>query len=673
MKRLLFSPSATLLDSPSAAGSSAKLAKEIPTASDLVLDGFLSFDARLKAAETEARRLDLEWMLAKQATQQEPIATYPKSGTRLKPEQTLISRNKHRKNMLEQGQYSYDIQSVNEEVLSNIKEVKSFNDELKHSDESGRFFTERNNGFDSDLDGTASHIDPALDLVTSVLEVVREPLVLLDNTLSVRKANRAFYRTFGEAEESTETQSIYEVADGAWNLAALRDLLEKVLLDNRAHEELEIETNFPSAGRKSLRLNVRRLSDGGMILMSIRDVTPRRRTEVELHRVRDELRQGQKMEVIGRLAGGVAHDFNNILTGILGFSEMLMSGLAEGSETFYQAAEIKKASERAAALTQQLLAFSRRQVLRPQIVNLNDVIHGLNEMLHRLMGDNIELHNALEEGLWMIHADPGQLSQVILNLAINARDAMPQGGKLSVRTENTRVAETGDRLRSLEPGEFVSLVVSDSGMGMDVETQHHIFEPFFTTKPQGSGTGLGLATVFGIVEQSGGTIRFASEMDYGTTFWIDFPRVEGSVTVEVAREEITMLKGSETILVVEDDDLVRELVVLLLKGQGYTVLDVGRASHALEVCRTHPTPIDMLLTDLLMPGGMDGRQLAETATSIRLGLKVLLMSGYTTDALVIHGVGEGAHFLQKPFTQQQLASKVRAILDDGVGPVPLMA
>ena len=619
--------------------------------------GFQSFAFRLNAAEQEARLLDLEWRRAWQ----------PRQAGRLDPgSQTDTSEAPPpaQKQGKRQGRYHHDIQSVDEEVLSNIREVKGFNDELESLDgDSGTSGNERGplgGGFDrGSLPFSAS-----ADLVTSIVEVVREPLVLLDNTLCVKKANRAFYRTFSESADSTEARSIYDLAQGALNIAALRDLLEKVLLDNRAYEEVEIESNFPGAGGKCLRLNVRRLSGGAMILMSIRDVTPRRRTEVELDRVRDELRQGQKMEVIGRLAGGVAHDFNNILTGILGFSEMLMSRLEEGSETFYQATEIKKASERAAALTQQLLAFSRRQVLRPQTVSLNTVIRDLNEMLHRLIGENIELDNLLDEDLCAITADPGQLSQVILNLAINARDAMPQGGKLSIRTENTQVSETGDRIRNQGPGQFVSLTVSDSGTGMDLETQQHIFEPFYTTKPQGSGTGLGLATVFGIVDQSGGTIRFTSEIGYGTTFWIDFPRVEGAIVVEAPRERVGILRGSETILVVEDDDLVRELVVLLLKGLGYTVLNVGRASQALEVCRSYNAPIDMLLTDLLMPGGMDGRELATEAAMIRVGLRVLLMSGYTTDSLVLHGVGEGARFLQKPFTQQQLASKVRDILND---------
>jgi two-component system cell cycle sensor histidine kinase/response regulator CckA len=664
MKRSPLIPSATPFDPPrtqdiGTPNIDCEFISDKVTPEQSPLSELQTFGARLRAAEDEARIIDLEWKTANAPLR----INYSGSNNFAEETRSRFVGQKRNKTSRGRGLYDYDLQSVNEEVLSNIKEVQSFNDDL---DETARTSSEPNVPLDSDSQGCASIWNPTLDLVTSVVEVVREPLVLLDNTLLVRKANRAFYRTFDETEDSIETYSIYDVAEGAWDIAALRDLLEKVLLDNRAHEELEINCNFPEIGPKCLRMNARRLSGGAMILMSIRDVTPRRRTEVELDRVRDELRQGQKMEVIGRLAGGVAHDFNNILTGILGFSELLMEQLPEASNTYHQAAEIKKASERAAALTQQLLAFSRRQVLRPQIVSLNAVILDLNEMLHRLMGDDIELHNSLDETLQLIHADPGQLSQVILNLAINARDAMPQGGRLSIRTENIRISETGDR-RHQELGEFVSLVVSDSGTGMDIETQRHIFEPFYTTKPQGSGTGLGLATVFGIVEQSGGSIRFASELGYGTTFWIDFPRAEGTLPVDAPRERVGILKGSETVLVVEDDDIVRELVVLLLEGQGYTVLSVGRASEALELFRS-PITIDLLLTDLLMPGGMDGRELAEETIAMRPGTQVLLMSGYTTDALVLHGVGEGAHFLQKPFTQQQLAIKVRDVLDNSQHP-----
>jgi signal transduction histidine kinase/CheY-like chemotaxis protein len=499
-------------------------------------------------------------------------------------------------------------------------------------------------------------------IVTSILETVQEPLVLVDSSLCVKRANRAFYQMFRLSEQDTETVAIHHL-EGAWNSPALRALLEKARLDSRAFEEIELEGEFPQAGRKLLRINVRRFNGEGMIVIAIEDITARRHAEVELRRVQDELRQAQKMEAMGRLAGGVVHDFNNTLTGILGFSEMLIGSLEEGSDAFRQAAEIKKASERAATLTHQLLAFSRRQVLQPRLLNLNTVILELDHMLRRLIGDDIALDKTLNQKLWPMQADPGQMSQVILNLTLNARDAMPHGGVISIRTGNTCVDGIGERIRGLAPGNYVSLTVADSGTGMDHETQQHIFEPFYTTKPQGSGTGLGLTTVFGIVKQSGGSIQFASEIGRGTTFWVDFPRVETGPVIESLQGDAQMPTGTETILVVEDEEIVRELAVLLLKQQGYTVLEASQPSEGLALCQSHPFQIDLLLTDLLMPGGRDGRQLAQQASKIRPRIRVLLMSGYTTDALVLYGVEKGNPFLQKPFTLQQLARKVRDILD----------
>ncbi len=346
-----------------------------------------------------------------------------------------------------QAQYSHDTHSVDQEIISNVEEVHRFNEELAAYTQKGHFLQE---GRIAGNERTFPLPRPeALDLITSMIGIVREPLLVLDNNLSIKKANRAFYRTFGHSEKETEGRVIYEVGRNAWDSPILRELLEKVLLDHRAYEEVEIEIESSPLIHKTLRLNVRRLSGGEMILMSIRDVTPRRRAEVELYRVRDELRQGQKMEAIGRLAGGVAHDFNNILTAISGFSELLLDKLEPGSDVVHLANEIKNASARAAALTQQLLAFSRRQVLQPQTISLNSVILGLDELLRRLIGDDIEFGALLGETLGPIHADPGQISQVVLNLALNARDAMPNGGKLShPDREHQRRAITGSGARA---------------------------------------------------------------------------------------------------------------------------------------------------------------------------------------------------------------------------------
>lgn len=387
-------------------------------------------------------------------------------------------------------------------------------------------------------------------------------------------------------------------------------------------------------------------------------------------RLKDELRQGQKMEVIGRLAGGVAHDFNNILTGIIGFSELLMEELEEGTEKFSKASEIKKAGERAAALTGQLLAFSRRQQLQPRLVSLNTVVLELRELLSRLIGNQIELRNELDQSLGAICADPGQMSQIILNLALNARDAMPHGGRLTIQTSNSHAVQGGESIRGLEPGDYVSLTVTDSGCGMDQETQEHMFEPFYTTKPQGSGTGLGLATVFRIVNQADGRIHCFSQVGVGTSFWIDFPAVAGVSAPELPKKRLEVSRASETVLLVEDDVMVRDLVVTVLAAQGYKVLVASQADEALDLCRSDQLQIDILLTDLLMPGKLDGRELAEEAAATRLNMKVVLMSGYAKETLTLRGVNTNMEFLQKPFSPQELLCKVRDALSSDLGKAP---
>ncbi len=587
----------------------------------------------------------------------------------LKLQRELIATRERLVTMLDDHQqYSDETQSAQEESLSNLEEVQSFNEELETAKEELQSTNEELSTVNEELQTRNTDLQLARDFAASIVETVREPLIVLDNALCVKKANRAFYQTFRLTEQDTEGRVIFDLAQQAWDVPALRALLQKALLENRPFEGFELEAEFPRTGRKTLTMSAQRLHGGEMILMSIGDITARRQAEIELHRVQDELRQGQKMEAIGRLAGGVAHDFNNMLTAILGFSEMLMENLETGTDAFLQATEIRKAGERAALLTHQLLAFSRRQVLHPQVLGLNSVILEMDQMLRRLIGDNISLEKALDGELWQMLADPGQMSQVVLNLVLNARDAMPNGGVLSIRTANTSV-ETGKSVRGLEPGSYVTLTITDSGSGMDEETQRHIFEPFYTTKPQGSGTGLGLATVFGIVQQSGGRIQFASEMDHGSTFWVDLPRVEAAPAVGAPMGRAEMPRGSETVLVVEDEDVVRGLAVQILKRQGYTVLEAKEASEALALCQSHSAKIDLILTDVVIPGLVNGRQLAEQAMAIRQEMRVLLMSGYTADALVLYGIGKGAPFLRKPFTLQQLARKVREVLDDSVAQV----
>jgi signal transduction histidine kinase/ActR/RegA family two-component response regulator len=399
-----------------------------------------------------------------------------------------------------------------------------------------------------------------------------------------------------------------------------------------------------------------------------------KRSEAETERLKaidalrsteQQLQQAQKLEAVGRLAGGIAHDFNNLLTAIGGYAQLTLKRLPDHDPLKSNVREIEKAGERAAALTRQLLAFSRRQVLQPKVINLNAIISDLNNMLSRLIGEDIELRTALEGELNSVRADPGQMEQVIMNLAVNARDAMPDGGKLTIETANVYLDEfyARDHL-SVIPGNYVMLALSDTGIGMDSETQAHIFEPFFTTKQPGKGTGLGLSMVYGIVKQSGGNIWLYSEKEHGTTFKIYLPsfseKLQEHIEPTPTRKEEG---GSETILVVEDENLVRQLLEEVLQGAGYTVLSAANGSEAINLSETYMDPIDLVLTDVVMPE-ISGTQVVTHLTTKYKNLKVLYMSGYTDDAIVHHGVLDaGVNFIQKPFTPDSISRKVREVLD----------
>ncbi|MEX2156437.1 MAG: response regulator [Gemmatimonadales bacterium] len=396
-----------------------------------------------------------------------------------------------------------------------------------------------------------------------------------------------------------------------------------------------------------------------------RDVTEQRKLQ-------EQFRLVQKMEAVGRLAGGIAHDFNNLLTVITSYSEILLEDLAPQDPRRGDLEEIRKAAASAAGLTRQLLAFSRQQVLEPRVLDVNAVLASVEKLLKRLLGEDIDLVAALTPQLGAVKADPGQLEQVIVNLAVNARDAMPDGGKLTIETANVDMDEAYVRDHPLaKPGEYVMLAVSDTGVGMDEQTQRRIFEPFFTTKEAGKGTGLGLATVYGIVKQSGGFIWVYSELGHGTTFKIYLPRVDEpveAVTPPAAPKE--SLLSTETVLLVEDAAAVRAVTRQVLDRLGYTVLEAPNGKAALHLATKHHGPIHLLLTDVVMPE-LGGRQLAEQLTALRPELRVLYASGYTDDAVVRHGVLKpGIAYLQKPFTPEVLARKVREVLDSPQGPDP---
>ena len=396
------------------------------------------------------------------------------------------------------------------------------------------------------------------------------------------------------------------------------------------------------------------------------DINKGKQAEEALRRSEQQFRQSQKMEAIGRLAGGIAHDFNNLLTGITGYSELLLNSLRPEDPMRGNLEEIRKAAARAASLTHQLLAFSRQQVLRPVILDLNALLANLHKMLRRLIGEDIELVTLLGPGLGRVEADRGQMEQVIMNLVVNARDAMPEGGRLILETANEELDEDYARTHPpTEPGSYVMLAISDTGCGMGPDTLARIFDPFFTTKEQGKGTGLGLSTVYGIIKQSDGYIWAYSEPGQGTTFKVYLPKVQGEVSVEAETvpAPVELPLGSETVLLVEDEDSVRNLVRTILRKNGYTVLEARHGAEALRVAIQHTGPIHLMLTDVVMPL-MSGRQLAERLAPLRPDMKVIYMSGYTDQAIVHHGVLEpGTIFLQKPFTPNSLACKVREVLD----------
>ncbi len=389
-----------------------------------------------------------------------------------------------------------------------------------------------------------------------------------------------------------------------------------------------------------------------------------KRAEEDRKRMESELWQAQKMEAIGRLAGGIAHDFNNMLNVINGYADLVLSALREEDPHWMEIDQIRKAGDRAAALTRQLLAFSRKQILKPEVVNLNRIVADTEKMLQRLIGEHIRLDFRPAENLGAVKVDPGQIEQVIINLAVNARDAMPMGGCLTIETRNVELdSDYVDRRPGVQPGPYVMLAISDTGMGMEEGVRQRIFEPFFTTKESGKGTGLGLATVYGIVRQSGGHIWVYSEMGKGTTFKIYLPRTQEPACEQGSPRIEGLVGGTETILIVEDDEAVRELTRRILETAGYDVLTAADGEEALRLWERRDASIHMVLTDVIMPG-MSGRELAERLKASDPAMKVLYMSGYTDNAIVHHGVlDDGTHFIEKPFTVLELARKVREVLD----------
>ena len=482
----------------------------------------------------------------------------------------------------------------------------------------------------------------------------------LDPTSTVRTWNRAAEALYGWQAEEVIGRPLPTVAQDMEDHLRMRDRA----LRGEAVRGVEVTRRRKDGASINISLSVAPLHDAAGrvtgILSIAADLTEMRQLEVQY-------RQAQKMEAVGRLAGGIAHDFNNLLTAIIGTTSLVLEDMGLESRARLDIQEIEKAAKRAAGLTRQLLIFSRQQVLEPRALDLNALVANLEKMLHRLIGADIELRTKQAAALGAVRADPGQLEQAIVNLVVNARDAMPQGGRLTIETADVELDRSYVAGHvPTQPGRYVLLAISDTGVGMDDATKARLFEPFFTTKEPGRGTGLGLATVYGIVKQSGGYIWAYSELGHGTTFKIYLPRVaETPVPPESTTGTPIPVRGSETVLVVEDQEEVRQLTKRVLEARGYAVLAARNGAEALEIVARHPTRIHLMITDVVMPG-MNGRELAELACAKRSDLKVLYVSGYTGEAVLQHRLLEpGVAFLQKPFTPDALARKTREVLDNG--------
>ncbi|MGA2773068.1 MAG: response regulator [Bryobacteraceae bacterium] len=480
----------------------------------------------------------------------------------------------------------------------------------------------------------------------------------------ILRANPALARMFAKPLDSLPGQPFtccYGIDDPESILASYRQQVESRTVEARFETMLrrwDGEQIWVEGSNATIEL-----PSGPVVFSILRDVTERKRSEQERSSLEEQLRQAQKLESIGRLAGGIAHDFNNVLTVINGYSRLLLGQLRAGDPLRDGLEEIRKAGERAAGLTQQLLAFSRKQVLQPRVLDLNRAVGEMRPMLARLMGEDVEVYVKLQAEATTICADPHQLGQVLMNLAVNSRDAMPHGGKFSIETGFVEWGESYVQSRpGAHAGPYVMLAVSDTGVGMKAETRGHIFEPFFTTKEVGKGTGLGLSTVHGIVEQSGGYVEVDSEVGRGTIFKIYLPRMQAAPADSGKPEAVPAMGGKEMVLVVEDQPEVRRYAAAALRAYGYQVIETASADEALLVCEREGERIALILTDVVMPG-LSGRELADRLKERRPGIKVLFMSGYTDDTMVHHGVLEkDAEFIQKPFSPDELAIKVRGMM-----------
>jgi two-component system cell cycle sensor histidine kinase/response regulator CckA len=511
------------------------------------------------------------------------------------------------------------------------------------------------------------HDDEMRSRLAAIVESSDDAILGTDLEGNITAWNRGAERLYGYSREEMVGQSLSLLVPPEGERDHLR-VMGRVLRGEAVHHQ-EATRRRKDGTLVEVSLTVSPIRDrvGRILGLSkiAHDLTEKRRADAQLASMREQLWLSQKMEAIGNLAGGVAHDFNNLLSVILSYTALALEELKPGEALHDDLSEVEKAAQRAASLTQQLLAFGRRQILAPQVLDLNHSVRGLEKILRRVLGEHISLALHLESKLGQVYADPGQIEQVLMNLVVNARDAMPDGGMLTIETLNVELdASYAAQHVEVTPGEYVMVAVTDSGVGMDAATRARMFEPFFTTKEPGRGTGLGLSTVFGIVKQSDGHIWAYSEPGEGTTFKVYLPRSDGAQhPVTATPPPSPPRRGTETVLVVEDDPAVRTIVQTILRRQGYNVLEGQNGGDALLICEQYGGRIDLLITDVVMPR-MNGRQLATRLASIRPELKVLYISGYTEDTIVHHGILDaGIAYLAKPITPEALARKVRDVLD----------
>lgn len=497
-------------------------------------------------------------------------------------------------------------------------------------------------------------------MVMALLEASSQAILSVDRNGRIALANRRAQEMFAYSHDELLEARIETLLPECWCLGPSHEDEDR---GSTGIRQVDLSQDFSGRRKDGSEFPVEvsisniRTQQGQFGVAFISDISQRKLME-------EELAQAHKMEAVGRLAGGVAHDFNNMLTVISGYNRMILDDLSPLDPLRSNAEEILKASDRAAALTNQLLAFSRRQIARPRVLNVNELLGNIEKMLRRLIVEDMELVLKPGQEVGNIKADPHHIEQAIVNLAINARDAMSGEGRITIESANVNLDETYTRAHpGVQPGDFVMIAVSDTGLGMDAETRRHIFEPFFTTKDPGKGTGLGLATVYGMVKQCGGDIWVYSELGKGSTFKLYFPRVSEPVS-ESARPggEEPGARGTETILVVEDERAVRDLAVRMTQQLGYNVLVASNGAEAIDISRSYPSHISLLVTDVVMPN-ISGRQLAEALLRSRPAMRVLYLSGYTEDTVLHHGVLEaGVDFLPKPFSREILARKIREIL-----------